>query len=265
MLERLGFRQLVSRLWPDGPPAAGAVPDAPATVETVDADALLALPPETPLGVLPEDGAVTVCADGRLLRCPLDARLKGFFEDPARRLILWSIKDAVGLLRKAGIALHADCRDLSLVCYLLSPTGGGRTFAQAAGEYLGTGTPADAAALPALDAKAYPLLLQNEQLSLYEEIEKPLSYVLADMERDGFAVDADGLRAFGAQLEQGVREAEAHIYDLAGETFNINSPKQLGSVLFEKLGLPHYKRTAAAIPPTRTCSSGCGTSIPSSN
>lgn len=241
-LERLGFRQLVSRLWPDGPSAAGAAPDAPATVEAVDAGALLALPPETPLGVLPEDGAVTVCADGRLLRCPLDARLKGFFEDPARRLILWSIKDAVGLLRKAGIALHADCRDLSLVCYLLSPTGGGRTFAQAAGEYLGTGTPADAAALPALDAKAYPLLLQNEQLSLYEEIEKPLSYVLADMERDGFAVDADGLRAFGAQLEQGVREAEAHIYDLAGETFNINSPKQLGSVLFEKLGLPHYKK-----------------------
>ena len=62
------------------------------------------------------------------------------------------------------------------------------------------------------------------------------------MERDGFAVDADGLRAFGAQLEEGVREVEARIFDLAGETFNVNSPKQLGSVLFDKLGLPHYKK-----------------------
>lgn len=242
ILERLGFRQLVSRLWPEGPPAVKAKPAVPAEAETAGADTLLALPPEEALGVLPADGEVTVCADGRLLRCPLDARLKPFFEDPARRLILWSIKDAVGLLRRYGVELKADCRDVSLVCYLLSPTGGGRTFAQAAEEYLGTGTPADAAALPALDEKIWPLLLQNEQLSLYEEIEKPLSYVLADMERDGFAVDADGLRAFGAQLEEGVREVEARIFDLAGETFNVNSPKQLGSVLFDKLGLPHYKK-----------------------
>ena len=70
-----------------------------------------------------------------------------------------------------------------------------------------------------------------------------VAYLLADMERDGFGVDADGLRAFGSRLESAINEAERGIYLAAGESFNINSPKQLGAVLFDKLKLPHYKKT----------------------
>lgn len=78
---------------------------------------------------------------------------------------------------------------------------------------------------------------------LFEEIEMPLVFTLYDMEREGIRVQADELKAYGAQLTGRIEELERKIYEQAGESFNINSPKQLGVILFEKLELPHGKKT----------------------
>ena len=84
---------------------------------------------------------------------------------------------------------------------------------------------------------------KNGQTSLYYDIELPLIFVLADMENYGIKVDKKTLEKYKASLEESIEETTKEIYELAGEEFNINSPKQLGVILFEKLGLHGGKKT----------------------
>lgn len=86
-------------------------------------------------------------------------------------------------------------------------------------------------------------LAQTQMDRLYEEIELPLAFVLRSMEDYGIKTQRDALKAYGDALISRIRELEKNIYDLAGEEFNINSPKQLGVILFEKLRLPYGKKT----------------------
>lgn len=86
-------------------------------------------------------------------------------------------------------------------------------------------------------------LKETDMLSLYEEIELPLAYVLADMETEGIAADKAALAAYGESLNSRILELEQSVYQKAGEEFNINSPKQLGIILFEKLKMPYAKKT----------------------
>lgn len=79
--------------------------------------------------------------------------------------------------------------------------------------------------------------------SLLHDIEEPLSLLLAEMERHGIGIDAEQLKKFGEEIGITLKQLEQDIYALAGETFNINSPKQLGTILFEKLSLPSAKKT----------------------
>ena len=79
--------------------------------------------------------------------------------------------------------------------------------------------------------------------TLYKDIEMPLAFTLFDMEQNGVKIDAPALKLYGEQLGKRIVEVEKDIYEKTGETFNINSPKQLGVILFEKLGLPHGKKT----------------------
>ncbi len=86
-------------------------------------------------------------------------------------------------------------------------------------------------------------LEKSGQLNLMETVEMPLALVLADMEAVGFRVDREGIANYGKQLGDVAAALEAQIYMQAGKVFNVNSPKQLGEVLFETLGLPHNKKT----------------------
>lgn len=86
-------------------------------------------------------------------------------------------------------------------------------------------------------------LKENEQFELFYELEMPLSLILADMESTGIKVDLDRLRTMGQDFNQQLVEIEKRVFELAGEAFNINSPKQLGIILFEKLNLPAIKKT----------------------
>lgn len=96
-------------------------------------------------------------------------------------------------------------------------------------------------------ARAYKVLeqrLENEDMAgLYENIEKPLVYALKEMESNGILVDKEGLIAYGDMLKERIAVVEKEVYELAGNQFNINSPKQLGEVLFGQMGLPGGKKT----------------------
>jgi len=145
-----------------------------------------------------------------------------------------------------------DCR---LAGYLLAPDASDYSVARLAAEcglpeaaLAGSdeSTPAAArraAALPALCAALRQRLEQNDQLKLLGEIEIPLAQVLADMERLGFAIDRQKLTEFGGELDVELERLQREIYELAGGEFNIQSPKQLGEVLFDRLGLPTRKKT----------------------
>ena len=98
-------------------------------------------------------------------------------------------------------------------------------------------------ALEKLSEKALQQLEKDDMLALFNEIELPLTRVLASMEHEGVLVDIQGIQDFGRKLTSRITEIQKQIYDLAGETFNIASPKQLGVILFEKLQLPVSKKT----------------------
>ena len=96
-------------------------------------------------------------------------------------------------------------------------------------------------------ASAYKVLEQRladeDMAGLYENIEKPLVYALKEMESNGILVDKEGLIAYGDMLKEKIAVVEKEVYELAGTQFNINSPKQLGEVLFGQMGLPGGKKT----------------------
>ncbi|MBR5559572.1 MAG: DNA polymerase I [Oscillospiraceae bacterium] len=141
--------------------------------------------------------------------------------------------------RLAGYLLAPDANDYSVLrlaeeCSLPTPVLEGETPPEAA---------LRAAQLAALAEHQKKRLEENDQLKLLGEIEIPLAKVLADMERLGFAIDRESLTAFGKELDVEIERLQTAIYLSAGGEFNINSPKQLGEVLFERLGLPTRKKT----------------------
>ncbi|MBP1558353.1 MAG: DNA polymerase I [Oscillospiraceae bacterium] len=141
--------------------------------------------------------------------------------------------------RLAGYLLAPDANDytvprLAEECALPTPVVEGEEVPEVA---------VRAALLAGLCPKMKQRLEENDQLKLLGEIEIPLAQVLADMERLGFAIDCEALTAFGQELDVEIERLQTAIYLAAGGEFNINSPKQLGEVLFERLGLPARKKT----------------------
>jgi len=88
-----------------------------------------------------------------------------------------------------------------------------------------------------------PKLVENDLQPLFYDLEMPLAMVLAKMEYTGITVNIEKLSTMGRELEEQLSQLTKEIYELAGETFNINSPKQLGEILFDRLGLPVVKKT----------------------
>lgn len=171
-------------------------------------------------------------------------------------------------LKRLGITLAGVDFDLLLVSYLLNNTDNSNdlgTLCQKQGylkvagddDVYGKGAkkqkPAadiflqhlttKALAIYELKEKLMAALVQNEQADLYIKIERPLSLVLAQMEISGIKVDRAKLEEMGSNFTELLADLEQRIYQAAGEIFNINSPKQLGTILFEKLSLPVIKKT----------------------
>ena len=145
--------------------------------------------------------------------------------------------------------------DLEIAAYILNPTANDYSYSRLCGEY-GVELPdtavlhgehpellAEAAVFAAIAEKLSLKLELNGQSALMTEIELPLACVLANMEQAGILLDTKGLATFGCKLESELLQVQSRVYEHAGEEFNINSPRQLGVILFEKLGLPTGKKT----------------------
>lgn len=152
------------------------------------------------------------------------------------------------LLANEGISLKGVELDLSLASYLIQSTRTKFTPLDLVKEYLPNqeafpSVAEEAAALAQVAPKFTEEINSLGLTKLLHEIEEPLSLVLAQVERQGIAVDAEQLKTFGEGISITLKQLEQDIYALAEETFNINSPKQLGTILFEKLNLPSSKKT----------------------
>ena len=172
-------------------------------------------------------------------------------EDRTIEKITHEIKPVYAILQLAGIEPCGKVFDTALAAYLLNPSASGYELAKLAEQdnllpaMPENASSADgaAAALPALSKKLAQEIAQNNQQELLEKIELPLARVLAEMELSGFEVDGDGVTQYGEVLSLQIDLLQNQIYESVGYEFNINSPKQLGEALFEKLALPSGKKT----------------------
>ncbi len=178
--------------------------------------------------------------------------IKKLFACDARKFS-YNTKYLHRLAAKLGINCKNVCGDLMLSAYLLRPSDSNYDIDHLCLEY-GIAFPEcdqaeisrtalSALVLENLFEKTDALLKEAGQLSLLHDIELPLARVLAKMEVAGFAVDKKGIEDFGSRLGSRIDELVGEIYEMAGREFNINSPKQLGTVLFEELHIPCKKKT----------------------
>ncbi len=189
-----------------------------------------------------------------------DGLIRRIFESPVKKCGE-NIKDTHRKLLSCNICAQNWAFDIAIAAYLLNATDNSYELDRLCLQYLGRGLDdasgenaqlsfldkpdfsSRAAAISELRTVLSKQLEEDGLMKLFEEIELPLCTVLAETERNGFLVDRDELSRFGKTLESAIADDQTRIYDIAGEEFNINSPKQLGSILFEKLMLPAPKKT----------------------
>ncbi len=182
--------------------------------------------------------------------------------------VVFDAKKCIVVMKRLGIQLQGVCFDALLASYIFNPGEKMEDFAslarpfyqdaiQSDEQFYGKGAklkiPAEALlgehiarkaiALSAIYQPIVTALEENQQYKLLSDLELPLALILAEMEWRGITVEASRLEEMGIDLEWRLKEIEANIYEHAGEAFNIASPKQLGVILFEKLGLPSSKKT----------------------
>ncbi len=170
--------------------------------------------------------------------------LKPMFESSKLDKITHDGKELVIKLQKLDIKLNSLAFDISIAAYLLDATQDRYELKRLMYDYLHLDVAiVDAADLLLLAQAMKAELEDKDMLELYRNVEHPLIEVLANMEIVGFNTDRDILVKLGEEFDGKIKKLTDEIYEMAGEEFNINSPKQLGEILFEKLKLPVIKRT----------------------
>ena len=194
--------------------------------------------------------------------------IKNYLEDEQKVKYVFDLKKHQAALARDGIKLQGIEFDLLLAAYIDDPAfasddvaavsnhyhysdiqsnevvyGKGAKRINPEGEALAEHACRQALAVFTVRERVLKKLHENEQFDLFNEIELPLAKVLAGMESEGIRVEESTLEEMGVEIKARLAEIEANIYAAAGEKFNINSPKQLGVVLFETLGLPVIKKT----------------------
>ncbi len=196
------------------------------------------------------ESEMVISAKGRLLRVvQVEAGLRQALADPRIRKIGHDLKKAVHLLKKKGITLRGLSFDTMIAAYLLNSAGSTFALPDLALNYLGkmVREPLAGAERAGLILELKPVLEgrleENSLFSLFKDIEMPLTEVLSDIEDAGIALDVKVLSGLSADIEKRLIKLIEEIYDLSGVQFNINSPKQLREILFERLKLPVVKRS----------------------
>lgn len=170
--------------------------------------------------------------------------------ESVRRFSMFDLKQAMEYLK---IRKQDNCFDTAVAAYLLNPLKSNYSYEDVAREQLDLIIDEKLEEEVRICYEAYTIYASSEKLMdrlkecqmerLFTEIEMPLVFTLYDMERNGIRVEAEALKIYGDQLGAKIVELEKEIYEEAGETFNINSPKQLGVVLFENMKIPGGKKT----------------------
>lgn len=167
----------------------------------------------------------------------------------------YDVKAVYEALQRLGVGAKNVKLDVLLGAYLLNPSGKNYGLEALAAEYKASRAEVlvrddeyaqfaqNVAEFSGLCDEISREIEENAQKKLLEEIELPLARVLADMETTGFLIDAEGIQADGEALTLELQEIQSEIYRQVGKEFNINSPKQLGVVLFEEMELPKGKKT----------------------
>lgn len=235
LFDELEFTAFTKRLSLDSPEEAPSLPRTELTVseaaDMVNAD-LLALSLE--------DGHAELCDGESIFDVSFDDpnELDKILTVHGRSFLLFDCKNVFHKLHRS-----INCSfDIMLGAYLLSPTESNYDPTRLAEIYLGKRM-AGAAAIWSLSSVIEEKLREISADALYFDIELPLAHVLYNMEERGMLVDTDGLHKFSSELDEKIRDDTAKIFDMAGHDFNISSPKQLGTVLFDELGLPSFKKT----------------------
>lgn len=196
------------------------------------------------------------------------APLRAWLEDAEAKKTVHDAHKAELALAWRGVKLRGVAFDTTLAAYLLDPAETGHELSDIAVKFGPEPIPSDdevfgkgakfkippieqlsvhmgrkARAIALSEQKLREKLAEHEMEGLYYDLEMPLSFVLAKMELQGIKVDFEELQRYGVELSEQLDTVVSKIYEQAGEKFNLNSPKQLGEILFDKLGLPPVKKT----------------------
>ena len=204
-------------------------------------------------------GRIALCyAEKKTITIPCDMEmdfetLAGMISDLAGKVKVFSMCGLKEYLNYLPQAKRENSFDVIVAAYLLNPLKSDYDYEDVAREQLGLLIDEKAEESTKACYEAYTAYMAVEPLNrkmeeagmteLFREIEMPLVFTLYEMEQAGIHVEGEALKVYGDQLGSRIVELEKEIYDMAGETFNINSPKQLGVILFEKLEMPHAKKT----------------------
>ena len=255
LFKRLGFHKFIEK-WGLQPAEGGESREQSAAMSKIDVDEsgmeeLLATVRGAELvSVIAADGldCLEICDGKRVYtaawnRCgdPFNQLLKLLFS-PETKKVSHNVKNLMGLLLKDGLGTEGFVFDTALAAYLLEATENDYSLDRISVRYAGAELEGAEAAFQLygpLDQKLRELHMDK----LYYTVELPLCRVLADMEQAGFYVDRKALYEFGESLNSGIAALQESIWGEAGHAFNINSPRQLGEVLFDELMLPSGKKT----------------------
>lgn len=237
ILQELEMNSAVKKLGLDGTAAKKVEIDVPKTAEKPDIPPIVdddAVFDEQALTVFVENDEIVVYRGNERLENPLDVLQndESKHTDNAKALFYRCLKQ--------NIELKNVTFDATLAAYLLDVNAKDYELARLYEKYGIDGEPS--VRLERLCKALFREICANGMLKVLREIEIPLAEVLSSMEIVGIAADADSLTAFGEEILPKIAEIENEIFELAGHKFNVGSPKQIGNVLFEELGLPAGKK-----------------------
>ena len=258
LFTRLEFSAYIKRMGlTEADFAVSAESTTPATesIRSISCDQLATLfASDAPLGMALIDKGIELFDGKTNALLPWDSVLgqnKGVFERfvaACEKVICHDSKALYHAFEDRGIHFRNCYFDTMLAGYVINAGDGAFDAPRLSLSYLGE-VMHDGESLARLSYRLYPVLdarvKESEQSHILYDVEMPLAAVLTDMEREGFRLNCDGIAAYGAQLDIVASELEGRVFTYAGKQFNINSPKQLGEILFgeDGLRLPAPKKT----------------------
>ena len=234
-LSELELRKIAQRLCKE---EESSIPDAPLADKATD-EIIAACEKESDFYFFTDGESAEFLSGGKAYKASL-TMLKTVFENKSIKKHTHEYKKICHLLSNMEIHIQGDFYDSEIAAYIIDPTKSEYNIDELFTEF---SLARSAVNFPLLCKKQIEIIEERNQTSLLYDIELPLERVLYDMENAGFKIDRNELSSFSKMLGERIEALENAIHFMAGGEININSPKQLGKLLFEDMGLPVIKKT----------------------